>query len=486
MKTRFVSALSILVFFSIVAGAASGKKIDTVEDLSRDAYVWGYPAVFMNQAREAMLSNTPKGMESLNHFMHSPKVPDPFLGHFVNVNPENLYTWAWVDLSKEPFVMTLPQITDRFYSVQMVDAYSTVFQTISNNTQGDKPGLFVITAPAWRGSVPKNMFQVRASTPEILIVSQTFIREPKDLTKVVKLDSQRYLVPLSEWNKGIEVDSFKGSYPKTPLKVVKNLAAKGTQFYETLRRIVEKNPPATRADSRELDRFVSIGIKDPKVLQQVLNENETKKMMERGIFEGEREIQERLATGFGTKINGWGYELKAPPFTEDYLIRAAASQRNLFSPPPEESVQLSLDSDSEGRQLTGSYRYVLHFEKDDFPPAKNMWSLRVHEMSGKNLDDLTKPISSINGVSSKLKYNMDGSMDILLQDEKPAPAFRSNWLGLEKNANFYVILTLFNPSNTVLNRKYIAPSITRIDENSIPKQRVTHTMMADAKDPVSK
>lgn len=486
MKSRFMLVLSGLVILALSVSAGSGKKVDTVEDLGKDAYVWGYPAVYISKVRKAMLSKTKAGQGSVNHFFHSGKVPEPLLGQFLNVNPENLYSWAWVDLSKEPLIMTHPQISDRYYSVHFVDAYSSVFHALSNINFGDKAGNFIITGPNWNGNVPKDLLQIRASTPEILIIAQTFVHDNKDLAKVAKLASQRQLITLTNWQKGVLSDSFKAAYPKATLKVQKNIAAEGLNFYEDLRQIVEKNPPPTRTSLKELERFKNLGLQDKGILQTVLQDEASKKMIERGIFEGERQIQERLAAGFGTKINGWSYELKAPPFTDDYLLRAAASQRYFFSQPPDESVQIILDADSEGRQLTGSYRYVLHFEKDDFPPARYMWSLRVHEMKSKNMEDLTRAVSFINDKSSQLKYNMDGSMDLLVQGEKPAKLYRSNWLSIANNANFYVVMTLYNPSNSALNRKYIAPSMTRIDEDSIPKQRITHTMMADLDVPVSK
>lgn len=486
MKSRFMLVLSALIALTLSVSAGSSKKIDTVEDLGRDAYVWGYPAVYLSKVREAMIGKNKASQSSINHFHHAGKVPDSLLGQFLNVNPENLYSWAWVDLNKEPLVMTHPQISDRYYSVQFVDAYSSVFHALSNISFGDKAGNFIITGPNWKGEVPKDLLHIRASTPEVLIVAQTFVRNSKDLPKVVKLASQRQLVTLTNWQKGVQKDSFKVAYPKSAIKVSKNLAASGIGFYEELRQIVEKNPPPTRSSMKELERFRTLGLQDKATLQSALNDETSKKMIERGIFEGEREIQERLAAGFGTKINGWGYELKAPPFTDDYLLRAAAAQRHLFSQPSEESIQMVLDTDSESRQLTGSYRYVLHFEQDDFPPARYMWSLRVHEMKSKNLEDLTRAVSFINDKSSQLKYNMDGSMDILLQEEKPSKIYRSNWLSIGNNANFYVVLTLYNPTNSVLNRKYIAPSLTRIDESGIPKQRITHTMMAEATVPVSK
>lgn len=479
MKSLRVLLSCLLVLSSWSVDAASRKKKESIEEISRDVYVWGYPAVFMNQIKEAMLSKTKTPQASINHFLQSTKTPDPFLGHFMSVNPENLYGWAWADLSKEPLVMTHPQITDRFYSIQFVDAYSNVFQTISNNNHGDRAGTFVITPPGWKGPLPDETTQIRASTPEILIIAQTFVHDEKDSHNMVKILSQRHLVPLSSWNKGIQVDTFREAYPEQALKIKRNLAASGLIFYQELQQIIAKNPPATRTEERELERFAPLGIKDKAALEQFTTEIENKKAMERGLFEGERDIQARLASGFGTKINGWSYELKSPPFTEDYLLRAATSQRYLFSSPSDETVQMSLDADSESRQLFSSYRYVLHFEKEDFPPSRNMWSLKVHEMKNKNAEELSRPVASLNDRTAKLKYNMDGSVDILFQREKPATAYRSNWVPLSKNSNFYLVLTMFNPSNIVLNRKYIAPSLTRLDDGGVPKQKVTHTMMAE-------
>jgi len=471
---------TILILSSWTVEAASRKKKESTDELSRDAYVWGYPAVLMSQVKKAMLANTKDPQTSINHFRTSPKTPDPFLSPYLTVNPENLYSWAWVDLSNEPLVMTHPAINDRFYSIQLVDAYSNVFQTISNDNQGDRPGTFVITPPGWKGHLPENTTQIRASTPEIFILAQAFVLNLKDTAQLTKILSQRHLVPLSAWNKGVRIDSSRQGYPENSTKLNKNLAANGLEFYQELQEVIAKNAPVTKSDEQELARLTPLGLSNKAALLQFMSLDENRKSMERGLFEGERNIQSRLASGFGPKINGWSYELKSPPFTEDYLLRAATAQRYLFSTPAAEITHMTLDADSESRQLFSSYRYVLHFETEDFPPSQNMWSLKVYEMKNKNTEELARPIATINDRTAKFKYNMDGSVDILFQNAKPPSTYLSNWVPLSKNANFYLVLTMFNPSNTVLNRKYIAPSLTRIDEESVPKQRVTRTMLAEA------
>lgn len=472
MKTpfRFVTALSALVFVAGALSAASKKKVESLEDLSRDTYVWGYPAVLMTHARKAMLAKPPLGLHSINHFVHSRQIPETFLAPFIQVHPENLYSWAWADLTKEPLVMIQAPTRDRYYSVQFVDAYSNVFKIVSNKDFREGGGDFVIVGPNWAGEVPEKATLIHSPTTELLIVAQTFVGHSKELSQVLNLHRQRHLVPLTNWNQGKRKDSYKVAAPTRPPKFDKNLATLGFPFLEELQALVAKSPPFIQSEDRE-----------GKYLQTLMAQGKTmdRKKLEQGLFEGEREIQARLAAGFGPKINGWSYELKAPPFTTDYPLRAAVSKAHLFSPPPEDTLQMSLDVDSESRQLSSNYRYVLHFEKDDFPPSHIMWSVRVHEMKG--------PLMAfLNEKSTKFKYNMDGSLDLLIQNEEPASAYRSNWLRLRKDVHFQVVLAMFNPNNSALNRKYIAPSLTRIDDGGIPKQRITHTMMAQLEEPVSK
>lgn len=481
MKALKMFLSGLLILGAGLVHAVSRPKPETTSELSRDAYIWGYPLVFMSHVKKAMLSKTRDPEAAINHLFQATQVPDPFLGRFFSINPENLYAWAWADLSQEPLVFTHPQITDRFYSIQFVDAYSNVFHTISNSTQGNELGTFVVTPPGWRGALPENTHQIRSSTPEVFILAQTFVEGGKDARKMVQILSQRRLIPLSLWKQGPQTWVSEKHYPDGPVKLNRNLAIAGLQFYQDLQKIVAKNPPPTRADEMEWARFSRLGLRDKEKLEAFAANLENWKLLDRGLFEGERSIQDRLANGVGTKINGWNYEIKALPFAEDYLLRAAASQRHLFSLPAQEILQMSLDVDSESRQLFSNHRYILHFEKEDFPPSRNMWSLRVHEMKKANPEDISRPMATLNERTAQLKSNLDGSVDILLQQEKPPLSLRSNWMPLSKNANFYVVLTIFNPSHQVLDRKYIAPSLTRLDDEGVPKQRVTHTMIAESR-----
>jgi hypothetical protein len=476
----FLNFVTIASVLTVSPGfAASGARKETIEDLSRDAYIWGYPAIMMKQARENMLGKTKSPVSSVNHFFPSPKSPDLVLKDFIPANTENKYAWAWVDLSKGPLVLNQPEIKDRYYSVSLVDAFSNVFQVISNSTFGEKSGVFVLTAPDWTGALPEGSTQIKATTPELFVMVQVFVKERKEEPQITRLMKQYQLVSLRDWNAGVRADSFKDTYPAAGLRLQRNLASQGVKFYEELQQVLAKNSVPTKSDREELERFVKLGLSDKSNFGQLLNDPDARGMVERGIFEGEREIESRLATGFGAKVNGWSYEMKSTAFAKDFLLRAAVAKKTLFSVPSTEMMQMTVDVDNEARQLNSSYRYVLHFDEGDFPSARSAWSLRVYESLGKNLVENRRGKTSLNDRNPRLKYNSDGSIDVLVQQDAPDKSEEGNWLELSKNSNFYVVMTVYNPGNLILNRKYIAPSLTRV-EDGLPKQKVVRTMMAQS------
>jgi hypothetical protein len=465
--------ISVLALFSPSTTLAGNKATDALQSLGSDAYVWGYPAVLLQHTRTAMLAETADPKLALNHVFHGRTTPETFFDKFMPVNTENLYSWAWLDLEAEPLLLRLPAIPDRYFSIQLVDAYSNVFQVISSETTLGKAGTFALTSPNWKGELPNGVIRIKATTPEAFLLAQITASAPGDLKEVVKLDSQLQLVPLGDWNRGKHADQAKRATPKKSFQVEKELAGAGTAFFAELFQITQKNPPPTGADGKQLQLFT-------KRLANVSGTDSgiDKVPIERGMFAGARLIDDRIAQGFGAKVNGWSYQLRAEPFRENYVIRAAVAQTTLFSAPPGEMVHLKATADSEDRQLYGNYKYVLHFKKGELPPTPTSWTLRVYEPANKKISKVPIEKARLNDRTTLLKYNADGSMDIRLQTEPPEKPAEVNWLKLTDEASFFVVLTIYNPHNSVLNRKYVAPSLVRVDEESLPRARVVRTMMA--------
>jgi hypothetical protein len=460
----FISGLVITTTLALSFSEAAPRKIEALENLSREAYIWGYPAVLMKHTREAMFEKIPSAKNPTNQVFHSASAPEIFLKNLMTVNSENLYSWAWLDLTEEPLLFSQAADSKDYFSIQCVDAFTNVFQVISNETLAGKGATFAMTSPTWKGELPPGVVRLKATTPEVFVLAQT---------SASKRTQELQLIPLSSWKKGLRKMASAAFVPKETVHVETNLALLGTGFLTELFEVTKKNTPPTGADLKQLQLFSQKFSAKPTT--------EEKTAIERGLFAGARKIEDRKAVGFGAKVNGWSYEIKAEPFREDYLLRAAVAQINLFSAPSKEYIHLKATADSEDRQLYGNFKYEMHFKKGELPPTPTSWTLRVFEASPEKEGAPTET-AHLNDRATALKYNEDGSMDIHLQQEPPEEKPRkANWLVLDKEANFFVLLTIYNPNNSVINRKFVAPAITRLEEDELKRPKIVRTMMAETR-----
>src|SRR5262245_4006676 len=135
------------------AGAESSTSFQalTADDayaLATQAYLYAYPLVLMEATRDAV-PNRP-----MNRFQHAPAFPTPNSRTVVRPNVDTLYSPAWLDLTREPLVMTVPDMGSRFYLIQMMDAWTDTFAVPGTRTTGNKAGKFVIVGPDFKGSTP--------------------------------------------------------------------------------------------------------------------------------------------------------------------------------------------------------------------------------------------------------------------------------------------------------------------------------------------
>ncbi|RYZ82088.1 MAG: DUF1254 domain-containing protein, partial [Proteobacteria bacterium] len=192
---RFTSlTLRFLLAFTLApVMAASGPKRDTLEDYSRDAYIWGYPAVLLKKTRESMLG-TENVSAKLNHFFHSSQVRDPNLRDLTGGNSDSLFSWAWIELGHKPLVLVQPSLKDRFSALIVVDAFSNVvsFKNGMDLAQGSE--IYYLTGPQWKGRLPVGAKQIVSGTSEVLVLAQAFVRDSKDAANVAGVMKKHQLV----------------------------------------------------------------------------------------------------------------------------------------------------------------------------------------------------------------------------------------------------------------------------------------------------
>lgn len=119
------------------------------------------------------------------------------------VNHDTLYILGWLDLGKGPLVLHVPDMSDRYYSVQFTDpSKNTNFNYIGKRTTGTKAGDYLITGPGWKGQTPCSIRQVSSPNNSVLVIGRVLVESDSDLTTAYGLAKQIQLTPLKHWQPG--------------------------------------------------------------------------------------------------------------------------------------------------------------------------------------------------------------------------------------------------------------------------------------------
>jgi hypothetical protein len=116
------------------------------------------------------------------------------------VNRDTLMTAGWLDLSKGPQVLHVPDMAGRYYSVQFTDpSNNTNFAYVGKRATGTKAGDYLITRRGWSGQVPSGMTQISSPNNSVLVFGRVLVQSDSDIVTAYDLSRQIQLTPLSGW-----------------------------------------------------------------------------------------------------------------------------------------------------------------------------------------------------------------------------------------------------------------------------------------------
>src|SRR5215472_8867005 len=282
--------------------------------IGTEAYIYGYPLVTMEMTRRVMTNvATPEGQYSpMGQFALMREYPTAALHDVTTPNPDTLYSAAWLDLSREPYVFSIPDTHDRYYLMPMLDAWTNVFQVPGTRTTGSKAQRYAITGPGWRGTLPPGVTEYKSPTNLVWIIGRTYCTgTPEDYKAVHEFQDQLSLVPLSAYGKTYipprgQVD------PNTDMKTAVRdqvSALDAETFFKLMADLMKKNPPAA-ADAPFLARMSRIGIVPGQDFDMTKLDPSAAAALQNIPNLAKAKIMSSFTT-IGTIVNGWGVLLKA-------------------------------------------------------------------------------------------------------------------------------------------------------------------------------
>ena len=387
--------------------------------LATDAYIYGYPLVTMEMTRRVITNVArPEGTKApMGHIIKLRQYPDASFRDVTAPNADTLYTTAFVDVGKEPWVLSIPDMKGRYALFPMLDGWTDVFQVPGKRTTGTNAQTYAITGPGWKGTLPPGVREYKSPTSIVWILGRIYCTgTPEDYKAVHELQDQCKLVPLSSYGKPYTPPEGKVD-PSIDMKTavrdqVNRMDAR--QYFSFLSQLLKTNPPSA-ADAPALARFAKIGLVPGKDFDaSKLNADFVKRIPEVGFdrimvqFKLNREVKD---------INGWGFTTKTGIYGTDYLMRALVTAIGLGANRPQDAVYPTSLKDSERRAYEGSNKYVMHFPKGQLPPVQGFWSLTMYN---DKYFFVSNPINRYSiSARQKLKSNPDGSIDLYIQKDSP-------------------------------------------------------------------
>ena len=434
--------------------------------IGTDAYIYGYPLVLMDVTREVMTAVPKPGARKapVNQFVHLREFPDHTFTDVVSPNVDTLYSVAWLDLSKGPIVLSLPDAGDRYYLMPMLDAWTNVFAAPGKRTTGPKKGDFAIIGPQWLGRPPEEMQVIYCPTNMAWLIGRTQTNGKNDYAAVHAIQDQYRLTPLSAWGKAYTPpanlpvkDGIDARMP--PVEQIAKMSA--SAFFTRLNTLMKSNAPAY-ADTPAIQRFAAVGIAPGRRFDLKSFEGGVAERLEASVREAQARIAAEAQKSHGTTVNGWSIlPDNTANFGTDYPWRAVVAMVGLGANLPEDAVYPHATADSEGQPFVGTNKYVIRFEKGQLPPARAFWSITMYNAQQFLVQN---PIHRYAiGDRDKLKFDADGSLPIYVQSVSPGQDKESNWLPTPHDS-FNLFMRLYWPTDEVLNGRWTIPAVERVHD----------------------
>jgi hypothetical protein len=166
------------------------------------AFMYYYPHLMYNALAKSVTGKalTPAGVP-VNTLYAVPQLASPSMTKsnvlIDGTNHDTLYDIGLLDLSKGAQVLHVPDMGDRYYSIEFVDSSNgTDFAYVGTRTTGSTTADYLITGPSWKGTMPQSMKQISSPHNKVLVIGRVLVESDSDLTTAYNIEKQIQLAPL--------------------------------------------------------------------------------------------------------------------------------------------------------------------------------------------------------------------------------------------------------------------------------------------------
>jgi hypothetical protein len=326
--------------------------------IAREAYIYGYPLVDSYRIQYGYFVDRQdaeyKG--SWNQIHNTPRVYTPADTAIQTPNSDTPYSWLGLDLRAEPIVLTVPTIEKpRYFSVQLIDAYTFNFAYLGSRATGNDGGSFLVAGPDWKGQMPAGVKELIRSETELAFAAyRTQLFNPDDLDNVKKVQAGYKVQTLSAFlgtaapKAAPAIDFIK---PLTPAEEKTSL-----QVFNILNFVLQFCPTVP-SETELRARFAKIGVGAGKTFDPSKLSPEMKAAIEQGMadawgdFAGVvKQVDEGKVTSgdlFGTRAY----------LKNNYLYRMVATL-GIYGNSKQEAMYPVYRVDADEQKLNGASRYT--------------------------------------------------------------------------------------------------------------------------------
>src|SRR3954469_16741912 len=431
--------------------------------IAKEAYIYGFPMVDSYRIQHAYFVDTknPEFKAPWNTLTNIPRVYTPADTAIQTPNSDTPYSFVGMDLRAEPVVLTVPPIEkERYFSAQLIDAYTFNFAYIGSRATGNGGGSYLIAGPNWKGELPKGVKEViRSETQFVLAGFRTQLFNPSDLDNVKKVQAGYKAQTLS---------AFLGTAPPNTAPVINFITPltpdeerTSPEFFNILNFILQFCP-TDPSETELMARFAKIGVGAGKTFDASKLSPEMKTAIEEGMADAWVAFanleNQKIDTGEVTLGDLFGTRAY---LKNNYLYRMAGAVLGIEGNSKQEAIYPIYAVDATRQKLNGANKYTVHFASGELPPVNAFWSLTMYDLPQSLL--VANPINRylINSpMLPQLVKGADGGVTLYIQNESPGKDKEPNWLPAPKGP-FIAILRLYWPKEAALDATWKQPPMTK-------------------------